>query len=420
MADERKKRDPYDIVAIFEEMALGLIASLRRNFMRHREEEMREGFRWDRWQLVKLRNLANFRKANSRIVRSAFREADKLTEDVLRQSFAEGEQATENEIKRVLSGDRAAAVEVPGEIGFPVDEKPPPQIPKQPDVPKQPRKQPKQPEIPYDQLPRAAPERQFFGMNEKKLAALEETVKNDLRQAEHGVLRKMDDVYRQVIYKAEVNMAAGAKTLDQAIDMATKEFLERGIDTITYSDGRKVNIASWAEMALRTASQRATFLGEGKKRNEWGIYTVVMSAHANCSPMCLPYQGTVMIDDVYSNGTQDVDPSLTLLSEAMRNHAFHANCRHTLSTFFPGISRLPDPIDDAEAKRLYHAEQHQRYIERNIRKYKRLAAGSLDEANVKKYKRKASEWSARLEELLEAYPKLRRDRSREVDRIMAV
>src|SRR5690606_24197831 len=151
--------------------------------------------------------------------------------------------------------------------------------------------------VPYEDLPRAAPETQFFGMNERKLEALQESIKDDLRQAESGVMRKMDDVYRQVIYKAEVNMAAGAKTLDQAVDMATRDFLSRGIDTITYGDGRKVNIASWAEMALRTASQRATFLGEGKKRDEWGIYTVVMSAHANCSPWCLPYQGTVMIDD---------------------------------------------------------------------------------------------------------------------------
>src|SRR5690606_24078730 len=311
--------------------------------------------------------------------------------------------------------DRVAAAEVPGDIGFPVDEKPP-QVPKQSDVPKQPRKQPKQPEIPYDELPRARPERQFFGMNEKKLDALQETVKNDLRQAEHGVLRKLDDVYRQVIYKAEVNMAAGAKTIEQAVDMATKEFLERGIDTITYKDGRKVDIAAWAEMALRTASQRATFLGEGKKRNEWGIYTVVMSAHANCSPMCLPYQGTVMIDDVYANGTQEVDPKLVLLSEAMRNHAFHPNCRHSLSTYFPGISSLPEPVDDEKGRRACPAEQHRRYVERNIRRSKRLAAGSLDEQNIERYKRKVSEWNVRMEELLDANPELRRARGREVER----
>jgi len=413
--DKKRKRDPYDIVAIFEAMALDLIASLKRNFKRHKQEEIKEGFRWDRWQLVKLRSLASYRKANSRIVRRAFREAEKLTEDVLRESFAEGERTVENEMKRLFGTERRAAYEVTSEIRFPIDEKPRLMIPDY-----EPGK------VPYEQLPRAAPESQFFGMNEKKLEALQESVKNDLIQAEQGVLRKMDDVYRQVIYKAEVNMAAGAKALDQAVDMATRDFLARGIDTITYGDGRKVNIASWAEMALRTASQRATFLGEGKKRDEWGVYTVVMSAHANCSPWCLPYQGTVMIDDVYTSITPEQaeqlakEMKLVRLSEAMKEGAFHPNCRHTLSTYFPGISRLPEPVDDEVAVKLYKAEQYQRYIERNIRKYKRLAAGSLDEQNVERYKRKVSEWNARMEELLEAYPQLRRDRAREVDKVMVV
>jgi len=413
--DQKKKRDPYDIVAIFEAMALDLIASLKRNFKRHKQEEIKEGFRWDRWQLVKLRSLASYRKANSRIVRRAFREAEKLTEDVLRESFAEGERTVENEMKRLFGTERRAAYEVTSEIRFPIDEKPRLMIPDY-----EPGK------VPYEQLPRAAPESQFFGMNEKKLEALQESVKNDLIQAEQGVLRKMDDVYRQVIYKAEVNMAAGAKALDQAVDMATRDFLARGIDSITYSDGRKVNIASWAEMALRTASQRATFLGEGKKRDEWGVYTVVMSAHANCSPWCLPYQGTVMIDDVYTSITPEQaeqlakEMKLVRLSEAMKEGVFHPNCRHTLSTYFPGISRLPEPVDDEVAVKLYKAEQYQRYIERNIRKYKRLAAGSLDEQNVERYKRKVSEWNARMEELLEAYPQLRRDRAREVDKVMVV
>lgn len=47
--------------------------------------------------------------------------------------------------------------------------------------------------------------------------------------------------------------------------MATADFLDKGINCIEYKNGNRVNISSYAEMALRTASQRATFLGEGKK-----------------------------------------------------------------------------------------------------------------------------------------------------------
>lgn len=400
------KRSPYDIVAIFEQMALDLIASMRRNLARHRLEETKEGFRWEMWQRAKLRALGGYRRTNSKIIRKAIRESEKLTDDVLKQSFREGERRHEPLWRRFLNRILRPFIskrQVEGMIQFPKGEQ-------------------RLLMTAWEKLPSPTQERQFFSMNERKLEALQETVKADLRKAEHGVLRKMDDVYRQVIYKAELNMAAGAKTLNQAIDMATREFLSKGINVIEYKDGRKMNISSYAEMALRTASQRATFLGEGKKRDEWGIYTVVMSAHENCSPWCLPYQGTVMIDDVYTSISPEQAQELSretgykLLSEAMKNGAFHPNCKHSLSTYFPGITKLPEPANNQKALRIYEAEQHQRYIERQIRRYKRLVAGTLDEGNQKRYVRKLDEWEERMAEHLNRFPQLRRSRSREVDR----
>ncbi|MEG0499749.1 MAG: M3 family metallopeptidase, partial [Rikenellaceae bacterium] len=46
----------------------------------------------------------------------------------------------------------------------------------------------------------------------------------------------------------------------------------------SYKDGKRVNIATYAEMALRTASQRATFMGEGALRKRLGIVTVFISS----------------------------------------------------------------------------------------------------------------------------------------------
>jgi len=379
-------KSPYDIGRIFTEMTLSLVASLKRNLSRHKREEEKVDFKFDQWQLAKLRNIKEYRKANKQITDQAFKEADKLVDEVLLDSFNTGEQIVEQAVKKTVSG----------EISLPEDFKPPKPV-----------------------LPKAPPEAEFFRMNEKKLTALQDSVKGDLKKAQHGVLRQMDDVYRQVIYKAEMHMTAGAKSLNQAIDMATKEFLEKGIDCITYSNGRRVTISAYAEMALRTASQRATFLGEGKKRNEWGIYTVIMSAHNNCSEPCMPYQGTVMIDDVYTSiGKEQAlqlakETGYVLLSEAMKNNAFHPYCRHTLATYIPGITQMPAPVDEKIAKLNYQAEQRQRYMERQIRRYKRLREGSLDEDNRKKYSAKVQEWTNHLKQHLDDNPQLRRDRYRE-------
>lgn len=407
-------KNPYDINKIFEQMTLDLIASMKRNFKRHKLEEIEEGFRWEQWQSAKLRSIVEYRKRNKQIIDSSTDEAMTLVDEVLLDSYDRGQKRYESLWQRFLD-----VILKPYRMYEEMKHKRN-SVTVKVDLPKD--FHPRLFDVPHSHLPKAPPEENFFKINDKKLAALQETVKSDIKKAQQGVLRHMDDVYRQVIYKAEVNMAAGAKTLNQAVDMATKEFLSKGINTIEYADGRRVNIASYAEMALRTASQRATFLGEGKKRDEWGVYTVVMSAHANCSPMCLPYQGTVMIDDVYTSLTKEKALELSketgykLLSEAMENYAFHPNCRHSLATFFPGINSLPKPVDDEQAVAKYDAEQKQRYMERQIRMYKRLREGSLDELNQFRYEKKVMEWEGRLKEHLEEHDYLRRDRTREVDK----
>lgn len=212
---------------------------------------------------------------------------------------------------------------------------------------------------------------------------MQESVQNNLQRAEAAVLRRMDDVYRRTVYSEQIKLAAGGKTLDRAIDEATKQFLQKGIDCIEYKNGHRVNIASYAEMALRTASHRATLLGEGKKRDELGIHTVVVSAHANTCPLCAPWQGKVLVDDVFSSGTKEEAARLgyPLLSEAIKAGLLHPNCRHTIATYFPGITPIPAIPDEKKAQETYEAEQKQRAIERRIKKWKRIAEGTMDAKN---------------------------------------
>lgn len=409
MADEIKK-DPYSLREIFQKMELDLIASLKRNFYRHKEEELKEGFQWEQWQLVKLRNLVKYRKANKKIIEAYSQPIENAIQEVLQESFRIGEGNVDKAIEKVQK--------TTAEINFPEDV-----IDKMPAEAKASGEGMTPLKDVIDsifnksiELPKAAPDTNFFGVNEKKLQALHDSVKNDINKANQAILRQMDDVYRQVIYKTHVYMQSGTKTLNQAMDMATKDFLEKGINCIQYKDGKRVNIASYAEMALRTASQRVTFLGEGKKRDEWGLHLVVVSAHANTCKLCLPWQGKILIDDVYSNGSK-ADGDYPLLSEAMKAGLLHPNCRHTLITYFPGITQLPKVPDEKEALKNYEAEQQQRYMERQIRKWKRIEAGSCDAENVNKAHDKVVEWQERLKQHLKDSPELRRDYTRETSRI---
>ncbi|MBO3311644.1 capsid protein [Clostridium perfringens] len=367
-------------------MELDLISSMHRAFYFHQAEQSKEGFQWEQWQKTKLREIEKYRKRNKNIVEEYNKPIQEAINREIQGKFTKGQENTEKLIDEV-------------KIQFPEDIK---------------EHQTVREYIAKELGKKATQkvEENFFGVNEKKLNALQEVVTNDLKKAQMSVLRKMDDVYRQTIFKTHVYLQSGTKTINQAIDMATKDFLEKGINSITYKDGKQVNIASYAEMCLRTASQRATFLGEGKKRDEYGIHLVVVTAHANTCKMCEPWQGKVLIDDIFSHGTKE-DGDYPLLSEAVVKGFLHPNCRHTLATYFPGITRIPIIPDGKEAVKLYKEEQKQRYYERQLRKWKRLKVGTCDEESKELANKKVKELEKALNNHLENNKELRRNYNRE-------
>ncbi|MBP1889861.1 hypothetical protein J2Z53_001444 [Clostridium moniliforme] len=385
----KKERDKsYDIRKIFEQMELDLISSMHRAFYFHKKQQEDEGFNWEQWQRTKLRELEKYRKRNKKIVESYNKPIEEAIEREIQGNFTNGQDNVEKLIDKVkvqFPDDIKETQTVKGYIAN---------------------------ELGKESVP--SKETNFFGINEKKLNALQEVVTNDLKKAQYSVLRKMDDVYRQTIFKTHMYLQSGTKTINQAIDMATKDFLDKGINSIVYKDGKRVNIASYAEMCLRTASQRATFLGEGKKRDEYGIHLVVVSAHSNTCKMCEPWQGKILIDDVFSHGTKE-DGEYTLLSKAITEGLLHPNCRHTLVTYFPGITRMPVVPDGKEAIKLYEAEQKQRYYERQLRKWKRIEVGSVDAKNVNDASKRIKDIKIQLNKLLQDNRQLRRSHVREIN-----
>ena len=401
-----KNRDEaYNIRKIYEQMELDLIKSMKRNLERHKEEELKQDFKFEQWQLAKLRDLERFRKENQEIIGRYSEPIEELISFTLVDTYMKGQDNVNEFIKEIKNKyvDNVF-VRLPGDLE-----------PILPPIESESMKDMAEEVIENARIWQEAPtprDEVFFRMNDNKFNALIETVEKDFEKANTAVLRRMDDVYRQTIFRAQVHYNTGTVSLEQAIDMATKDFLEKGIDAITYSDGKKVNIASYAEMALRTANHRAYLMAEGKKRQEMGLYLVVVSAHATACEHCIPWQGLIIIDDVYGGGNKDVG-DYPLLSEAMEAKFLHPQCRHNLSTYFPGITTLPEIPDGEKALEYYKAEQQQRYIERQIRKYKRLAEGSIDEENRKKYNAKVREWQGVMREFLKENPQLRRSYRRE-------
>ena len=358
--------DVYDIVGAFQDIEMDLIKSMKKNMKRHIGEELQEDISWTQWQAEMLNGLAQYKAENANKLKGYYSTINDEIEEAIRQAYATGESEQEIELLKAI------------QEGFKVDK---------------------------TGVGTNAMQGSFFKVNEGKLNALIKSTTEDMTRAENAILRMTDDVYRQTIFKAQMFYNTGAGTLWKAVDMATKDFLSAGINCVEYKNGARVNVASYSEMALRTANKRANLMGSANKREEYGIHTVKVTSHNSACPMCIEWQGRVYIDDVYGRGTKEESKKsgYPLLSDAVNGGMFHPNCKNGCSTYYEGINQPPkEPTKEEveEMTRRYNLEQRQRECERNIRKYKRLENGSIDADNIAKYADKRKQWTNEYNKLI--------------------
>lgn len=254
-----------------------------------------------------------------------------------------------------------------------------------------------------------------FTVNDRRLNALIREVQGEMKNVTRAALRQTDDIYRKSVFKVQSLMASNLYSLNECVDIATKDFVAAGLNSITYRNGRRVNITSYSEMALRTGGRRASLWGAGAMRAEFGVYTVLVSQYGACSDTCLPWQGKVYWDDVFANGDPEKNTeNWPLLSEAIRGGLYHPNCRHTQGTWYPGVNEIPPPMDEERVKKKAALEERQRYNERQIRKWKRIRDCAATSETRTEADKKVKAWQAKQRELINAHPDvLRRDYKRE-------
>lgn len=353
-----KINSEYDIGAAFEAIENELIASMIRNMRRHKIEEIDEDKQWSMWQAEQLRSLEKYRKENQERFGVKFKDINNRIEALISTARYEGDMEQEIAILEAIKKGFPARKVSPGASAA------------------------------------------FFRLNQRKLEALIRATTSDLEKAETAVLRMANDQYRKIIFNAQIYANSGAGTYEKAVDMATKDFIAAGLNCVEYANGSRHTLADYADMAIRTASKRAYLQGEGQKRQEWGISTVIMNKRGNPCPKCLPFVGKILIDDVWSGGSAKDGP-YPLMSAAIAAGLYHPRCRDSHTTYFPELEDLDNEyskkdIEDIEEQN--RKEARQQYAERQEKKFHRLASFSLDPENKSKYRAKEKEWSQETED----------------------
>lgn len=350
----------YDVSRAFERIENELLESMTRNLKKHKAEENELGIEWTQWQAIQLEELHRFKQEAAQKYGLEFKSMNKKIRETIANASLQGASDEELNVLKALEKGYVLKRERGLSAGF-------------------------------------------FQTNQKRLDALMNAVEHDMKTAQTAVLRYANDQYRRIIFQSQVAASSGAITYEKAVDMATSDFLKNGINCITYSNGAVHNIVSYADMAVRTASKRAYLMGEGQKRQEWGVSTVILNKRFNACPLCMPFEGKVLIDDVWSGGSSKDGP-YPLMSSAMAAGLYHPNCKDKHSTYFEGISSKPESRFYEEKpviKERQLIENKLNHAKRQAKSYNRLAKNSLDAENQETYRARATEWRGKVKQYRE-------------------
>jgi Phage minor capsid protein 2 len=248
----------------------------------------------------------------------------------------------------------------------------------------------------------------------------EETV-TLLQDTHRSILRAVDDGYRAVVSEVTATPLLGTGTRRQATQDAMTRFADRGLTSFVDRSGRRWQMTSYAEMAVRTSVGRAATEAHARTLTDAGIDLVVVSDSPRECPLCRPWERkvlsltgdgarTIEVEHATDDGrmvTVDVAGSL---DEARRKGLQHPNCRHSTSAYLPGLTEVGNATSDPDG---YEAGQRQRAIERNIRRWKNREAAAVTPEAKRAAAAAVRQHQAAMREHLAAHPDLRRNRKRE-------
>ncbi len=119
---------------------------------------------------------------------------------------------------------------------------------------------------------------------------------HNLEGVDLQIVRASQDLFR------DAAVQAGDKTFRET-DVFTRkrlsqkmldDFAEKGIQSITYKNGRRVSIEAYAEMVGRTMSGHAAVQAALNRFQEYGYNLVRVSSHFRACPLCVPWEGKIL------------------------------------------------------------------------------------------------------------------------------
>lgn len=224
---------------------------------------------------------------------------------------------------------------------------------------------------------------------------------DDLSAVNRAMADQSMSIYHRIIREVTTLVEAGTATRLDAARRALNMFAGEGITGFVDRSGRKWELRTYVEMAVRTHSSNVMIAAHLDRIQAAGVSLVIVSQAPYECPLCKPWEGKVLEINGPSgehkvkmrreggggNITVQVHGSL---AEARAAGLFHPNCRHSISAYLPGVTKAPDKPDTHGVT--YKDTQRLRQIERNARKWDRLRAVAQTDEDKKAANAKFRQW----------------------------
>ena len=238
-----------------------------------------------------------------------------------------------------------------------------------------------------------------------------------------------ENLFERTLNTAFNKTISGTHSYVEALNEGMDEMAREGIKSFHYVSGRNISIEAAILMNIRTSINQAAAAVTEQGMTERGVSYVDTTAHkgarnkGECHKNHEQWQGKqyyfkeIAITQNTANLPDFTDETGYKLVDGMCG----ANCRHSFTSFFPGISTplhsreeikqindatvtYKDP-DTGEEKKIpvADAQEYLRYLERGLRNWKRRE--QLREAanlGITLEKRKIKEWSGRIAKFTQA------------------
>lgn len=260
-------------------------------------------------------------------------------------------------------------------------------------------------------------------IQKEKIRAIIANAKSGINLTNTRAITGSQSFFETAINRAYLDVAEGTETLSDAVYKATRQLAKQGITVASYGTSGKpynMSIDAVVRRNVVTSVSQATSQMTLDTAQQNNCDLVKTSEHLGARPEHYLWQGKVFS----ISGTSDKYPYLSAPQESggtgygTAEGLCGCNCRHFFFPYVEGFNPASYGIDDvtaSENEEIYQATQKQRYFEREIRAWRRVAKVSQDQKNregaVDAFTR-ANAFESKLEKLTARYD-LPRQRDRE-------